>query len=238
MPPPSEDAEQLFRISVIIPALNEQAAIGRCIQAARASLPDAEILVVDGASMDRTVETAHEFRAVRVIESPRGRALQMNAGASAAQGDVLLFLHADVQLPPTARSLIAKALSNPAVVGGAFRTWTVSDTPSALEPLLHLADLRSRYSSLPYGDQAIFVRAAIFRQLQGFPEQSLMEDLEFSEKLRSVGRVQILPASVRVSGRRFLAHPIRYFALLNLFPLLYRLGVSPARLAQWYGNPR
>ena len=238
MPPPSADPEQLFRLSVIIPVLNEQAVIGRCIRALQGSLPDAEILVVDGASSDATVETARQFPAVRVIEAARGRALQMNAGASAAQGNVLLFLHADVQLPPTAGPLITKSLANPGVVGGAFHTWTVSDAPSPLQPLLHLADLRSRYSGVPYGDQAIFVRANIFRRLQGFPEQPLMEDLEFSEKLRSVGRVEILPASVRVSGRRFVAHPIRYFALLNLFPLLYRLGVSPARLAHWYGNPR
>ena len=238
MPPLFADADPLLRLSVIIPVLNEQAVIGRCIRAVQASLPDAEILVVDGASSDRTVETALEFRAVRVIQSPRGRALQMNAGAAVAQGDVLLFLHADVQLPASAGPLIAQALSRPSVVGGAFRTWTVSETPSALEPLLHLADLRSRYCGVPYGDQAILVRAAIFRLLQGFNELPFMEDVEFSEKLRSVGRVQILRASVRVSGRRFLAHPIRYFALLNLFPLLYRLGVSPARLAQWYGNPR
>jgi len=238
MPTPYADADPPLGLSVIIPVLNEEAVIGRCIRAVQTSLPDAEILVVDGASSDRTVETARDFRAVRVIQSAQGRALQMNAGAAVAQGDVLLFLHADVQLPPTAGPLIAKALSSPGVVGGAFRTWTVSETPSALEPLLHLADLRSRYSGVPYGDQAMFVRAAVFRQLKGFPQQPLMEDLEFSEKLRSVGRVQILPASVRVSGRRFLAHPIRYFALLNLFPLLYRLGVSPARLAQWYGNPR
>src|SRR5262252_26434 len=99
MPTPYADADPPLGLSVIIPVLNEEAVIGRCIRAVQTSLPDAEILVADGASSDRTVETAREFRAVRVIQSAQGRALQMNAGAAVAQGDVLLFLHADVQLP-------------------------------------------------------------------------------------------------------------------------------------------
>src|SRR5260370_25921997 len=124
------------------------------------------------------------------------------------------------------------------MVGGAFLTWTEFGARSSLKSFLHLADLRSRCSRLPYGDQAILVRKEIVQRLQGFPEQPLMEDLVFSKRLRARGRVEILTASVRVSGRRFLAHPIRYFALTNIFPLLYRFGVSPHRMARWYGNPR
>jgi GT2 family glycosyltransferase len=163
----------------------------------------------------------------------------MNAGARAASGDVLLFLHADVELPSGALRHVAEALADPGVVAGAFRTWTVPDAPGhRLAPLLHLADLRSRYTGLPYGDQAVFVRAGIFEQLGGYPEQPLMEDLEMSRRLRRAGRIRTVPANVRVSGRRFLSRPIYAFLVMNAFPVLYALGVSPARLARWYGNPR
>lgn len=227
-----------LQLSVIIPVLNEEKAIEPCLRRLRTCVPDAEVIVVDGASADRTVELARQFREVQVLEAARGRAHQMNTGAQVATGNVLLFLHADVELPPQGSRLMASALMQPSVVGGAFRTWTVSEGHSPLKFFLHLADLRSRYSRLPYGDQAIFVRREIFQRLQGFPEQPLMEDLAFSKRLRALGRVEILSASVRVSGRRFLAHPIRYFALTNIFPLLYRFGVSPHRMARWYGNPR
>jgi GT2 family glycosyltransferase len=163
----------------------------------------------------------------------------MNEGAKYATGDVLLFLHADARLPAGATSWIAEALSEPDVVGGAFLIWTVTEERrSWLAPLLHLADLRSRYTGLPYGDQALFVRADVFRQLGGFPELPILEDLEFSRRLRGVGRIRTVPASVSVSGRRFLAGPLYYAALMKLIPLLYRLGISPQALASVYGHPR
>jgi GT2 family glycosyltransferase len=163
----------------------------------------------------------------------------MNAGARAATGDVLLFLHADVSLPHGVVQWIEDALKSPETVAGAFQTWTVADQErSWLEPLLHLADLRSRYTRLPYGDQALFVRTEVFWRLGGFPEQPLMEDLEMSRRLRRAGRIQLVPANVRVSGRRFLTRPLFYTFLVNIFPLLYWLGVSPRRLAAFYGDPR
>lgn len=201
--------------------------------------PRHEVVVVDGGSRDRTGELSRAFPGVRVIESPRGRALQMNAGARAATRDVLLFLHADVELPPDALGQVTAAFADPAVVAGAFRTWTVADgRPGWPGFLLHLADLRSRYTGLPYGDQAIFVRAGVFDRLGGFPEQLLMEDLELSRRLRRAGKILTVPARVRVSGRRFQARPVYFFLLVNILPFLYRAGVSPARLAAFYGNPR
>lgn len=233
------------RISVVVPALNEE----RRIEPALCALVDGggwhEVILVDGASSDRTSERALAVPGVRVLQSPRGRARQMNTGARAASGDVLLFLHADVVLPPDAPARIAAALEDPTVVAGAFRTWTVADDPderderrSWLAPLLHLGDLRSRYSGLPYGDQALFVRAGVFERLGGYPDQPLMEDLELARRLRRSGRVSIVPARVRVSGRRFLARPLYYFALVNLLPLFYALGVPAHRLARLYGDPR
>ncbi|MHB8416822.1 MAG: TIGR04283 family arsenosugar biosynthesis glycosyltransferase [Myxococcales bacterium] len=226
------------RVSVVIPALDEEARIGGQL-AALGRLPLHEVVVADGGSRDRTVACVRAFPSVRLVASRRGRAAQLNAGAAAAGGDVLLFLHADVRLPENAVDLVAAALARPGTVAGAFRTWTVAEgRRHLLGPLLHLADLRSRYSRLPYGDQALFVRAEAFRRAGGFPEQPLMEDLELSRRLRRLGRVEIVPASVQVSGRRFLARPAYYTLLVNLFPLLYRLGVPPAWLAPLYGDPR
>ena len=112
----------------------------------------------------------------------------------------------------------------------------LNQTRSAVE--LHLADLRSRYSSLPYGDQALFVRADVFRRLGGFPPLPLMEDLAFSQRVRAEGVVRVVRASVRVSGRRFIEHPVRDTLLVNLYPALFRLGVPPGWLARHYHHTR
>jgi rSAM/selenodomain-associated transferase 2 len=228
-----------LRIDVIVPVLNEEACIGGQLQSLSTVDGLHEVIVVDGGSTDGTVDLVKTTPDVRLVFARRGRSSQMNAGAQAATGDVLLFLHADVRLPKDAARWIGEELSNPQVVGGAFRTWTVSEgRRSWLAPLLHLADVRSRYANLPYGDQALFVRAEAFWRLGGFPEQPLMEDLEFSRRLRMIGKIRTVPATVRVSGRRFLARPIYYTLLVNVFPLLYRLGIPPRVLAELYGNPR
>jgi hypothetical protein len=110
--------------------------------------------------------------------------------------------------------------------------------PHPLAPLLHLADVRSRYTRLPYGDQALFVRADAFRAAGGFPAQPLMEDLELARRLWRLGRIRTARACVRVSGRRFLARPLFYAALANVFPLLYRAGVRPETLARLWQHVR
>ena len=225
-------------LSVIIPVLNEGALIDAQVRRTASLAGVDEIVVVDGGSTDGTVERVPRLPQVRLVHSQRGRAFQLNAGAREARGDVLLFLHADVQLPADAASWVARALAAPDTVGGAFRTWTIADRPTRLGPLLHLADLRSRYTGLPYGDQAPFVRRAVFGSVGGFPEQPLMEDLEFSMKLRRAGRVARVPARVTVSGRRFIARPVFFTLVVNIFPALYRLGVSPEALARFYEHVR
>lgn len=227
------------RISVIIPALDEVSCLGDHLAGLGAIGGLHERIVVDGGSRDGTMEVARSFPGVHVIAAPRGRASQMNAGARRASGEVFLFLHADTSLPADATRWIRETLADPAVVAGAFRTWTVTEQRRTwLSPLLHLADIRSRYSRLPYGDQAMFVRADAFWRLGGFPELPLMEDLELSRRLRRLGRVRTVPASVRVSGRRFLSRPLYYTLLVNIFPWLYRLGVAPRIMAMLYGDPR
>lgn len=226
-------------ISVIIPTLNEEARIAKRLDELDHMPGITEVIVVDGGSTDRTSEIVSRRPNVRLVCAPKGRATQMNRGAAEAAGDVLLFLHADVSPPPDAARWVNKALSNKAVGAGAFRTWTVVDAGTSwAAPFLHLADMRSRYTSLPYGDQAIFVRTSCFHEVGGYPEIELMEDLAFCQRLREVGEIKIVAASVRVSGRRFLARPIYYTALVNILPLLFRLGVPAARLAKFYGDPR
>jgi rSAM/selenodomain-associated transferase 2/rSAM/selenodomain-associated transferase 1 len=227
------------RVSIVMPVLDEARRITGALDDVLALVGRKEVIVVDGGSRDDTLALART-RPVRVVESTRGRACQMNAGAMIAAGDVLMFLHADTTLPAEALALASRVLDDPDVIAGAFRTWTVADPPDVpwFAPLLHLADLRSRYTSLPYGDQALFVRADVFRQVGGFPDQPLMEDLELARRLRRRGRIVTVPARVRVSGRRFVARPLFHAVVMNAFPALYRLGVSPDRLATLYRSIR
>ncbi len=226
------------RVSVIIPTLNEARRIGARLDELAAIGGWHEILVVDGGSTDDTCKIA-DRPGVQVLNGPRGRARQMNTAAARATGDVLLFLHADVVLPTDAPRWMDTAMADPRVAAGAFRTWTIADLDGYWwAPALHLADVRSRYTSLPYGDQAMFVRAQAFAQVGGFPDQPLLEDLELSQRLRRVGRIVTVPARVKVSGRRFLQRPVYYTFLVNVFPAMYRLGVPASTLARLYGNPR
>ena len=235
-----------MRLSVILPVLNEARRIGSRLRELRAQDALHEIILVDGGSTDGTLGEARESMRgfdggapVKIVHAPRGRASQMNAGARTSEGDVLLFQHADTVLPAEVVSHVRKTLSASQVVAGAFRTWTVNDTDRPFpKALLHLADLRSRYSGLPYGDQALFVRREVFFHVGGFPEQPLMEDLELARRLRCEGRVTTIAAYVQVSGRRFVARPVFYFTLMNVFPLLYRAGVSADRLGRLYGAIR
>ena len=232
-----------MRVGVVIPTLNEAVRLPGRLRDIRERLHNlSAAVVVDGGSADATVAIAKRAPQVHLLEAARGRASQMNAGArwlEKAGVEVLLFLHADVVLPVEAGAWIERALADPGVVAGAFRTWTVADTGATWwSPLLHLADLRSRYSGLPYGDQAVFVRASVFHEAGGFPDQPLMEDLELARRLRKRGRIQVVPASVRVSGRRFIARPVLFTLAVNTFPLLYRAGVSPSLLRRFYADVR
>ncbi len=233
-PPPAAPAPP--RISIVIPTLEEERHLPLRLRELEGL---GEVIVVDGGSRDGTVAAARAVPGVRVLSASRGRALQMNAGARLATGEVLLFLHADVSLPHDATAWIAAALADPGVVAGAFRTWTVGEGRRPwLAPFLHLADVRSRWAKVPYGDQALFVRAEAFRRLGGFAEQPLMEDVELGRRLSRLGRIRTVAARVRVSGRRYGARSIVATLVTTVLPLLYRLGVPAHRLARWYGDVR
>jgi rSAM/selenodomain-associated transferase 2 len=227
------------RISVIIPVLNEEAQIGDLLADLSARGDLHEVIVIDGGSEDRTRDIVRAHGGVTLAMARRGRGKQMNEGAWLASGELLLFLHADTRLPAEAVSCIRDAVLDPAVIAGAFLVETRPDKASLwLRPFLRLADLRSRFTSLPYGDQALFVREESFWDAGGFPEIDLMEDLELSRRLRRLGKIRRLPSAVAVSGRRFVARPLYYAVAMNLLPLLYRLGVPPLLLARLYGDPR
>ncbi|MBC8164208.1 MAG: TIGR04283 family arsenosugar biosynthesis glycosyltransferase, partial [Roseiflexaceae bacterium] len=195
-----------------------------------------EIIVADGGSTDATVALASPF--ARVVHAPRGRARQMNAGAFQAQGDVLLFLHADTRLPPHAGERIALALRDPAVVAGG---WALRfDAPGWLYELIaRSTNLRSRLRHIFTGDQAIFVRADVFHALGGFADIPLMEDLEIWARLGAAGCVALLTPPVLVSARRHRRYgPLRVLATGWLYQLLYALGMPPFGLYRlYYGRP-
>jgi uncharacterized protein len=226
-------------LSVVMPVLDEARRLGPTLRRL-VSLPAVdEVLVVDGGSRDASRAVAQEVPGVRVLDAPRGRARQMNVGASAAAGEVLCFVHADVTLPRDAVRHVARAFRRPRVVAAAFRTRTVDDVGHTWAgALLPVADFRSRWTHLPYGDQAVSVRRSAFEQVGGFPDQPLMEDLELARRLSALGHVVRLSARVTVSGRRFLRHPLRTLLFWNSFPALYRLGVPPHVLESLYGTVR
>lgn len=221
---------------MVVPTLQEAARIGACVAGLRRLDLD-EVVVVDGGSTDRTPDLAEDAGA-RVIAAPRGRGRQLLAGARAATGEVLWFVHADVRVPHDGPARIREALADDRVVGGAFRTRTVDDVAGRWRRLLRVADLRASYTGLPYGDQALFVRRDAFDAVGGYPETALFEDLELSKQLRRVGRLVILPGPVEVSGRRFLARPWRSLFAMNVLPVAYRVGVPPDVLERVYGRPR
>ncbi|MCB9732938.1 MAG: TIGR04283 family arsenosugar biosynthesis glycosyltransferase [Deltaproteobacteria bacterium] len=222
------------RLAAVVPALEEEARVGALARRLVADPAIDEVIVVDGGSADGTVAAAREAGAA-VVVGPRGRARQMNAGAALAAADALVFVHADVTPPSDLGARVLDALSDRRNVGGAFVTWTsLEGAPSWLGPLVHLADVRSRVTRLPYGDQAMFARRRDFEAVGGFPDQPLMEDLELSLRLSRRGRLPRLRPPVEVSGRRLAAAPLRTTLIWNTFPTLYRRGVPPALLARLY----
>ncbi|MDY6803019.1 MAG: TIGR04283 family arsenosugar biosynthesis glycosyltransferase [Cyanobacteriota bacterium] len=222
----------MTKISVIIPVLNEASAIARTIASARVAA-DLEIIVVDGGSRDGTVETA-ESLGVRVLQSPPGRAMQMNSGAREAGGEILLFLHGDTILPPEFDKSIRLALAKAKVVAGAFEL-KIEGTMGGLSIVEKMVNWRSRYLQMPYGDQAIFLTSKIFWQIGGFPEMPIMEDFELIRRLQRRGKIETLPMPVVTSPRRWQKLGVLRTTLINqLVIIAYFLGISPERLARWY----
>jgi rSAM/selenodomain-associated transferase 2/rSAM/selenodomain-associated transferase 1 len=228
-------AQRASGISIVIPVLNEAEAVdGLLSSLAPLRRRGAEVIVVDGGSTDGTPARARRH-ADRVIAAPRGRAAQMNAGADAARGDVLLFLHADTRLPADADRLIGQALA----CGHAWGRFDVAiEGRHPLLPLVaRLMSLRSRLTGIATGDQAIFVRRAAFATCGGFPAIPLMEDIALSRALKRGGRPACLRQRVRTSGRRWDSRGFwRTVLLMWRLRAAYFFGATPARLARRYDH--
>lgn len=223
-----------MRLSIIVPVLNEAEALGSTLarlQPLRQS--GHEVVMVDGGSSDGSPALAVPW-ADRVLVAPRGRARQMNAGAAAASGDMLLFLHADTLLPNDAAQRVLEGL----VASG--RGWGRFDVRlSGRHPLLRvverLMNLRSRLTGIATGDQAMFARRALFEQAGGFPILPLMEDITLSRRLKRLGRPLCLRARVITSSRRWEERGVLQTILLMWWlRLMYFLGVPAERLEGLY----
>lgn len=226
-------------LSIIVPALDEEARIGAALQAlAPFRARGAEVIVADGGSRDRTVEICRPL-ADRVIAAPRGRGAQMNAGAAAAAGGVLMFLHADTTLPPQADTLVLEGLRETAWQWGRFDVRIEGKSP-LLAVVSGFMNWRSLITGIATGDQAMFMTRAAFAAAGGFPDIALMEDIALSKRLKRIGRPLCLAARVIVSGRRFDERgAIRMIVLMWRLRLGYFFGAEPASLARRYGyRPR
>jgi rSAM/selenodomain-associated transferase 2/rSAM/selenodomain-associated transferase 1 len=218
-------------LSIIIPALNEADHIRASVQSSVCS--DSEVLVVDGGSIDNTVQIA-ESAGARVIKSKPGRALQQNTGAAAARGKILLFLHADTLLPRNCINNIFEVMHHQDTILGAFSFKT--DADGFLMNLVHLlTNTRARYFKLPYGDQALFLKNDIFEETGGFPEVPIAEDFFFVKHLSKKGSIEISSAEAVTSGRRWLSLGVIYTTIVNQIILAgCYLGVSPDKLALFH----
>ena len=231
-------------VTVVVPALDEAAGIGRTLASVAAQPGPVQTIVVDGGSTDGTAEAARRaLPAAEVVRAGRGRARQMNAGAARAQGDALVFLHADTALPAGALDRVRAALADPGTAGGCFAVRFDRPAPGerAFGPVgrafmrLWEARLWMRWHRFAFGDRALFVRRAAFDAVGGFPDQPLFEDLDLVRAVRRRGRFAFLDAAVVTSARRFrrggaVRQQLRNLALWTA----WNAGVAPHRLKRFY----
>jgi rSAM/selenodomain-associated transferase 2/rSAM/selenodomain-associated transferase 1 len=226
----------LVRISIIIPTLNEEENISTCL-ASTWDASNVERIVVDGGSADRTVEVARSCGA-KVLTCPTGRARQMNAGAEVAKGDLFLFLHADTCLPADFANLVHQTLAQPGVAAGAFQ-FRLDASSLNLQIIEKVANWRSRLLQMPYGDQAIFIRSALFREIGGYPDLPIMEDFELIRRLKKKGRILTLSQPAITSARRWRMYGLWKTTLINeLVVGAYYLGIPASRIRRFAGRSR
>ncbi|MEO0801790.1 MAG: TIGR04283 family arsenosugar biosynthesis glycosyltransferase [Cyanobacteria bacterium J06642_2] len=231
-------------IAIVIPTWQEAGTLAACLQQFEQQAPPFEVWVVDGGSTDKTLEIATAYRQgcpyhLQVAITPeRGRAAQMNWGALQAQAEILLFLHADSRLPIGGLDSVRQALRDSEAIGGRFRVHLDARTwPYSL--IAWGINARSRLTGLFTGDMGIFIRRSAFEQLQGYPQQPLLEDLELSMRMQRLGRVVFLAEAIETSSRRWQQGGAwRTVALMQCIRYGYHLGISADRLARWYATVR
>jgi rSAM/selenodomain-associated transferase 2 len=226
----------LHPITVIIPTFNEYPTIVALVRSLIEQQP-LEILIADGESTDGTAKACDGLPGTRSIACPRGRAIQMNIAAREARGDILLFLHADVEIPAGALAAVAASMRDPDVAGGHFDIlFAGGDTTATIFSSINR--IRYRFGVF-YGDSGIFCRKSAFEQMGGYQPWPILEDYDFARRLRRFGRIASLPLALHVSDRRW-----RRGGLLKTLwawfwiQALYLAGVPPHRLARMYRNVR
>lgn len=224
-------------ISIIIPVLNEEKNISAALENVERLNGEKEIIVVDGGSIDNTMDIVKK-KGIMLLSSQKGRGCQMNRGAEIANGDTLLFLHADTTLPENAITRIAETIKNHKIVGGRFDV-RFDDDRFVFKLIAFLMNWRSRLTGIFTGDQAIFIRKSVFKDIGGYLEIPLMEDIALSKKMKRTGRVACLGDSTITSAKKWKEEGIIKTILLMWFlRLLYFFKISPRFLSRIYYRKR
>ncbi len=224
------------KLSIVVPVLNEKEAVNPLIEHIRkvGKEEDYEIIVVDGSPEKNTINAIKDRDVIKKM-SPKGRARQMNAGAAAASGEILLFLHVDTKLPLNAFKKIRAVIENSRYVGGAFDL-ELDTQRKSLRFIAWTVRIRVRFTEIPYGDQAIFLRKNYFYDVGCYRDIPLMEDVELMKRIKRLGgKICIIKDPVRSSPRKWLQDGIFYTTFRNhMIRILYSLGVSPNKLVKLY----
>ena len=221
-----------MKVSIIVPTLNEELVLEKTLTQFQQLSPH-ELIVSDGGSDDDTRNIAGRF-SHRVITGSAGRALQMNVGADEATGDILLFLHADSRIEPESYRKMLQCMQNPKWIGGAF-TLCIESGKWSLKLIALLANIRSKYFGVAYGDQGFFVRKEVFKDMNGFSPIPICEDLDFYYRLRKKGSVILLKEKAHTSPRRWINEGIFFTTVRNfIIAVLFGLGFPPHILTKWY----
>lgn len=217
-----------MKVSIIIPVLNEEDSIAQLLKSLSGN---SEIIVVDGGSTDKTCKIAADYS--QVINTPRGRALQLNAGATAATGDVLLFLHADSKLPKKGITEIKRSMKRGYIGGGFLGRFDSNHLAFRFGYIFR--DLRTRLFHEMYGDQGIFVRPDIFKAMNGYQTKPIMEDFEFMSRLKNMGPIKIIPYPIIISARRYHRYGVIRQHLKNFWiRQWFMLGGNENRISNIY----
>jgi len=224
-------------ISIIVPVYSESNVISTLIHHLQELKykGEYEIIIVDGHPENTTLQIIQSNASIRKISSQKGRALQMNRGAGIAEGEILLFVHADTYLPENGLNVIARKLCSRKIVGGAFRLGIDSSHPG-LKIIEIVANNRTNLTRIPYGDQAIFIKKDYFHEFGGYKNIPLMEDVELMRRIKRRGdQIIIIGQKTRTSPRRWIQQGITYCTLRNwIIYMLYSFGVEPEKLIKFY----
>lgn len=219
-------------ISIIIPTLNEEQNLNSLLPYIKKNFLSCEIIVADGGSSDNTVTVAKKY--CKVVYSQRGRGRQLNRGAAHANGNILWFLHADTIPHIDSICLILKVMQDKNIVGGGFE-YNLGTSRKSLQFISWFSNRKNIFLKRIYGDMGIFVRKNIFNQIDGFPENHLMEDFEFSRRLRKVGKIRILPQQITTSPRDWYKEGfLKKISKDTFIRMAYCMHVDNQILYNWY----